>query len=78
MFSLNLLLGTFKLLPVTPLDGSTAIMLFMPESRAYRYLDWVRGSSYGLLGLVLALLGFSYVYRPIEAFATGILLRSHF
>jgi Zn-dependent protease len=33
-FSLNLLLGTFNLLPVPPLDGSAGIMLFMSESQA--------------------------------------------
>jgi len=77
-FSLNLLLGTFNLLPVTPLDGSSAIMLFMPEYRAARYLDWLRGSQYGLLGLVLALVGFQYVYAPIKALANGILFRGHF
>lgn len=76
MFSLNLLLGTFNLLPVTPLDGSTAIMLFMPEDRAKRYLDWLRGSQYGIVGLVLALVAFNYIYDPIEAFAIGILLHS--
>ncbi len=78
MFSLNLLLGTFNLLPVTPLDGSTAIMLFMGETRAQRYLDWLRGNSYGILGLVVAIFAFRYVYGPIEAFATEVLLRSHF
>ena len=78
MFSLNLLLGTFNLLPVTPLDGSTAIMLFMPGYRAQRYLDWLRGNQYGLLGLVLAVFAFNYIYAPIEAFATELLLRSHF
>jgi len=78
MFSLNLLLGTFNLLPVTPLDGSTAVMLFMPEYRAQRYLDWLRGSQYGILGLVLALLAFNYLYDPIRTFATELLLRSHF
>jgi Zn-dependent protease len=78
LFSLNLLLGTFNLLPVTPLDGSTAIMLFMGEARAQRYLDWLRGSSYGVLGLVIALLAFRYVYAPIESFARQVLLWSHF
>ncbi len=53
-------------------------MLFMPEYRAARYLDWLRGNQYGLLGLVLALVGFKYIYAPIEAFATGLLLHSHF
>ena len=50
LFSLNLLLGTFNLLPLAPLDGSTGIMLFMSESTAQRYLDWLRESSYARLG----------------------------
>jgi Zn-dependent protease len=78
LFSLNLLLGTFNLLPVPPLDGSTGIMLFMGETRAQRYLDWVRGNSYGILGLVLAIFAFRYVYGPIESVATEVFLKSHF
>jgi len=78
MFSLNLLLGTFNLLPVTPLDGSTAIMLFMGENHAQRYLDWLRGNSYGILGLVLAVFVFRYIYDPIETLARDFLLWSHF
>jgi Zn-dependent protease len=77
-FSLNLLLGTFNLLPVPPLDGSTAIMLFMGETRSQRYLDWLRGNSFGIVGLVLAVVAFRYIYSPISAFATYYLLRSHF
>ncbi len=75
-FSLNLLLGTFNLLPVPPLDGSTAILLFMGETRAQRYLDWLRGNSYAMIGLLVAVLAFRYVYGPIEAIATYVLLRS--
>jgi len=77
-FSLNLLLGTFNLLPVPPLDGSKGIMLFMGETRSQRYLDWLRGNSYGMLGLLLAVVGFRYIYRPISALATYYLLQSHF
>src|ERR1700686_1978924 len=77
-FSLNLLLGTFNLLPVPPLDGSTGIMIFMSESTAQKYLNWLRGNSYAMLGLLVALLFFNKVYRYIEAFATNILLRGHF
>ena len=77
-FSLNLLLGTFNLLPVPPLDGSTGIMLFMGEKSAGRYLDWLRGSNYGILGLVVALFVFQYAYGPIENFAKVVLLWSHF
>jgi Zn-dependent protease len=78
LFSLNLLLGTFNLLPVPPLDGSTGIMLLMNEATAQRYLDWLRGSSYARLGLLVGLLVFRYVYGPVESFATNLLLRSHF
>ncbi len=77
-FSLNLLLGTFNLLPVPPLDGSSVIMLFMGESSAQRYLDWLRGSSYARLGLLVGFLAFRYFYAPVENFATDLLLRSHF
>ena len=77
-FSLNLLLGTFNLLPVPPLDGSTGIMLFMSETRAQKYLDWLRGNSYAMLGLLVALLFFRSFYRYVEYFATSLLLRSHF
>ena len=77
-FSLNLLLGTFNLLPVPPLDGSTAIMLFMGETRSQRYLDWLRGNSYAMVGLLLAIVAFRYIYAPIKAVATHYLLQSHF
>jgi Zn-dependent protease len=77
-FSLNLLLGTFNLLPVPPLDGSAGIMLFMSESRALRYLDWLRGNSFAMVGLLVGLLIFRYFYGPVENFATNLLLRSQF
>lgn len=77
-FFLNLLLGTFNLLPVPPLDGSAGIMLFMSENRAQRYLDWLRGNSYAMVGLLVGLLVFRYFYGPVEQFATDLLLRSHF
>lgn len=78
MFSLNLLLGTFNLLPLAPLDGSTGILIFMSESTARRYLDWLRESSYARLGLLVGLLAFRYLYGPIESVATNLFLRSHF
>ena len=73
-FSLNLLLGTFNLLPVPPLDGSAAIMLFMGETRAQRYLDWLRGNSYAIVGLVVGVFAFRYIFGPIEVAAMDALL----
>lgn len=70
LFVLNLLLGTFNLLPVPPLDGSTGIMLAMPESAATRYLDWIRHSgSYALIGILVAWRLFDQIFMPIFSFA---------
>jgi Zn-dependent protease len=68
-FTLNLFLGTFNLLPVPPLDGSTAITLLMPEGTALRYLDWLRESSFRMMGLVIAVLLFGRIFGYIYAFA---------
>jgi len=73
-FSLNLLLGTFNLLPVSPLDGSTVILLFMSERTAQRYLDWLRGNSFAMAGLLVGILVFRYIYGPIYEFVSGLLL----
>jgi Zn-dependent protease len=73
-FFLNLLLGTFNLLPVPPLDGSTGIMLFMSETRAQRYLYWLRGNSYAMVGLLLGIVAFRYIFPPIETVALDALV----
>jgi Zn-dependent protease len=73
-FSLNLLLGTFNLLPVTPLDGSTVILLFMSEKTAHRYLDWIRGNSWAMAGLLVGILLFRYIYGPIFGFVSAHLI----
>jgi Zn-dependent protease len=42
LFFENLLLGTFNLLPVPPLDGSTGITVLMSERNALRFLEFIR------------------------------------
>ncbi len=69
VFSLNLLLGTFNLLPVPPLDGSAGILVLMSEKMAQSYLDFIRGSNYALAGLLVALYVFREVYPYVEATA---------
>ncbi|HXL22825.1 MAG TPA: site-2 protease family protein, partial [Candidatus Dormibacteraeota bacterium] len=76
-FRLNLLLGTFNLLPAPPLDGSTVIMLFMSEKTAQKYLDWLRENSFAMVGLLLALLLFRRIYPYVLAFATEHLLKGY-
>ena len=70
LFLLNLLLGTFNLLPVPPLDGHSGIMVFMPDGVAHRYLDFVQHSrNFALLGLLAAWTLFGRVFQPIFYFA---------
>ena len=72
VFFLNLLLGTFNLLPVPPLDGSTGIMVFMSETQAQKYLDWIRGNSFAMAGLLVGMLVFREVFPYIKAFAVQV------
>lgn len=64
-FILNLLLGTFNLLPVPPLDGYAAVMLLMPEGFALRYLGFVRQRNFAMIGLLAAWMGYGYIFNFI-------------
>src|SRR6266851_2802178 len=72
-FVLNLLLGTFNLIPVPPLDGSTGITIFMSESRALRYLDWLREFSFGFIGLAIAWIVFDKIFNVVFPLALNLL-----
>jgi Zn-dependent protease len=73
LFVLNLLLGTFNLLPVPPLDGNTGITLFMGEDAALRFLDWFRTQGFGMIGLVLAWVVFDKIFSHIFRLALSAL-----
>ena len=65
LFTQNVLLMTFNLLPVPPLDGNTAIGLLMPESTARRWFDLTRDQAFGILGLILAWYFFGDLFWPV-------------
>lgn len=65
LFVLNLLLGTFNLLPVPPLDGNTAITIFMSERTALRFLNWTRSQGFGMAGLLLAWVVYDKIFYTI-------------
>jgi Zn-dependent protease len=71
LFVLNLLLGTFNLMPFPPLDGNTAVTLVMPRRAALAFIDWSRHSGYGMLGLLAAY----YLYRELFSALFGVALR---
>jgi Zn-dependent protease len=66
IFSLNLLLGTFNLIPVPPLDGFSAIGLLMGENQARRLEEWGQGiRAWSFLGLLIAWQLYGSVYAPV-------------
>ena len=55
MFSLNLLLGMFNLIPVPPLDGYSVLGLFLPENLARKLEEFrFQYSRFSFVGLLIA------------------------
>jgi Zn-dependent protease len=65
LFSVNLLLFLFNLLPLPPLDGSAVLPAFMSNETAARYNAFLRQPMMSLIGLVVAWNVFPYVFRPV-------------
>jgi Zn-dependent protease len=73
LFSLNLLLAIFNLLPVPPLDGR-AIPLFFLRGRAVdSYLDFIRQPNFGMIGLLISWQAFRWIYPPLQSLAVHLL-----
>lgn len=72
LFSLNLLLGTFNLIPVPPLDGHAAIGLVLPERIALSIVEFGRNPMFSMMGLLVAWRLFDGVFPAL--FGIGIRL----
>jgi Zn-dependent protease len=73
LFSLNLLLCIFNLLPLPPLDGSAVIPALLPPQAAERYAALITQPFMSLLGLVVAWQLFNPIYYPIQLAALKLL-----
>ena len=54
VYSLNLLLFVFNLIPLPPFDGSSVAMLLMSESMAAKYQNFLASGSLRIFGLFVA------------------------
>lgn len=71
LYSLNLLLGSFNLLPVPPLDGFAVLGLLLPESAMLKLMDFRDSMGMlSILGLLLAWRMFDAVFDPV--YITGL------
>jgi len=70
LFSLNLLLGTFNLIPVPPLDGFGVLGLLVSEDLARRIQHLGRSlGSFSIIGLLLVWQVFGGIFQPVFSFA---------
>ena len=73
LFSLNLILFAFNLLPLPPMDGSSVIQLAMTDDAARWLQSFYRQPMIGWVGLLIAWQLFGRLFVPIEQFALGLL-----
>lgn len=73
IFSLNLLLFIFNLLPLPSLDGSSFPLLFLSGSAAQAYMQFMSIPALRIVGLVIAWKGFPYIYEPVRRIAVDAL-----
>lgn len=73
VFSMNLLLATFNLLPFPPLDGRAIPLFFLRGAAVDTYLNFVRHPTFGMVGLLLSWQLFGPIYRPLRLMAIHLL-----
>jgi Zn-dependent protease len=73
LFFENLLLGTFNLLPVPPLDGGTGVTILMSERMALRFLAFTRDPTFQMAGLIASWYLFDRIFSPIFTLALNLL-----
>jgi Zn-dependent protease len=65
LLMLNVLLGTFNLLPLPPLDGGSVFSIFLPEDLGRKVRELQSNGAFSILGLLIAWRVFPYLTDPI-------------
>lgn len=75
LFSMNLLLAFFNLIPLPPLDGSAAIPVLLNDGLAERYQRFLlqNGQTFAIIGMLAAWRLFDVIYSPIFVAAINLL-----
>ena len=73
MLLLNLGLGVFNLIPVPPLDGSSALGLLLSDAGGRRLQAWMARPVLAFGGLLVAWLLMPRIFAPVHAAALGLL-----
>ena len=73
LFSMNLLLFLLNMIPLPPLDGSTVLLLVLPEPWTERYQQLLRTPAFAWMSLLLVFGFFGQLFRPVFLFAVNLL-----
>jgi len=73
LFTLNLLLFVFNLLPVPPLDGSAILPIFLSDSANSKYQEILHMPMLSLIGLLIAWKVFPFIFAPVSDLALRML-----
>ena len=74
VFSLNVILATFNLIPLPPLDGSGAVPLLLSSEATQRYQKVIWGNpALAIIGILVAWRVFDVLYDPIFLASVNIL-----
>jgi Zn-dependent protease len=73
MFSLNLLLAIFNLIPVPPLDGHSAVGLLMEEDTLRKWHEFSSNPQFTLIGMLIAWQLIDQIFQPLFTMALNVL-----
>ena len=73
LFSLNLILLVFNLIPLPPLDGSNVLLFFLSDHAAQQYESFLYRPMHRMIGLVVAWQFFGPIFDPIHTLALNML-----
>ncbi len=73
MFSLNLILFIFNLIPFPPLDGSAIPPMYLSEEVGRKYISFIRNPVFAIAGLFIAWKLFDLIYFRVHLIVINLL-----
>jgi Zn-dependent protease len=73
LFSLNVILMFFNLLPLPTFDGSSILIFFVKGEQARKVFEVINNPRFAFFSLIIAWNVFDYIFGPIHLFAINLL-----